>query len=223
LSAGEHRTTARSEAEQGDLRQQVAGGLAFAHTRLNATVARALESTSFLYALIELLSEHGLVSIEELDTRREVVGERLGNRLRAGGEGVVVQDPEIDKYEFGEGEVEIDCLSRLHLCKAACCRLPWALSKQDVYEGIVRWDFSQPYLNERGPDGYCTHLERGTCLCSIREHRPVPCRAFDCRSDPRIWVDFEEGVPNPRLEDPDWPMCEAADRPCGGGVSSDDR
>ena len=35
---------------------------------------------------------------------------------------------------------------RVHLCKASCCRLPFALSRQDVEEGIVRWDLGQPYL-----------------------------------------------------------------------------
>ena len=66
------------------------------------------------------------------------------------------QDPEYDKYAF-EHAAEIDCASRVHLCKAACCRLPFALSNQDVREGIVRWDLGQPYLIEHASDGYCTH------------------------------------------------------------------
>lgn len=189
------------------LRSQVADGLAFVHERMNAGVARSLESTSFLYALVELLDERGVITIDELDERCEPVADRLVERLQARGEGVLIQEGLQDKYDF-DGEVEIDCPSRIPLCKASCCRLPFALSKQDVREGIVRWEFGRPYLNERGEDGYCTHLDGGTRMCSIREHRPVPCRAFDCRNDPRIWVDFERRIPNPNLGRPDWPQSE---------------
>jgi hypothetical protein len=193
--------------DHGELRRRVAEGLAFAHTRMNAGVSKTLEATSFLYALVELLAERGLVSIDELDARREQVAERLVARLQASGEGVVIQEPEADKYAFS-GEAEVDCPSLLPLCKAACCRLPFALSKQDIREGIVRWDLGRPYLNERGGDGYCTHIDRDTRLCSIRDARPVPCRAFDCRDDPRIWADFEARIPNPNLDHPDWPRTE---------------
>ena len=38
-----------------------------------------LETSSFLYAFIELLSEQGLITIEELDERKRVVREGLGD------------------------------------------------------------------------------------------------------------------------------------------------
>jgi hypothetical protein len=189
------------------LRRDVAEGLAYAHERLNANTSRTLEATSFLYALVELLSERGVIAIDELDARKDEVGDRLVRRLREQGAGVVVQDPELDKYEL-ESEVEIDCPSLIPICRAACCRLPWALSRQDVREGVVRWDLGRPYLNERREDGYCVHNDTATKLCSIRAHRPVPCRAFDCRHDTRIWVDFEQRIPNPNLGRADWPACE---------------
>jgi Fe-S-cluster containining protein len=44
------------------------------------------------------------------------------------------------------------------------------------------------------------HLERGGCRCSIYAQRPVPCRAYDCRNDKRIWADFERRIPSPELE-----------------------
>ena len=50
----------------GNLVQEMAEGLLYTHTRLNANTSKTLEATSFLYALIELLGEKGLVSIEEL-------------------------------------------------------------------------------------------------------------------------------------------------------------
>jgi hypothetical protein len=92
----------------------------------------------------------------------------------------------------------------VHLCQAACCRLPFALSKQDVREGIVLWDLGQPYLIEHGSDGHCSHLDRATRGCTIHAQRPVPCRGFDCRSDKRIWLDFVGRIPNPAVERTDW-------------------
>jgi Fe-S-cluster containining protein len=134
--------------------------------------------------------EKGLLTEEELNERKRRVAERLVERSRESGMGVIRQESEQDKYTFKD-EVKIDCENRVHPCKAACCRLPFALSKQDVEEGIVKWDFHHPYMNARRADGYCVHLERKTCRCSIYENRPVPCRDCDCRNDKRIWLDFE--------------------------------
>ena len=198
-----------------DLRHQIVQGLLYTHSRLNANTSRTLEATSFLYALIELLEEKGLITIAELDERKRVVGQRLVDRLRQSGNGVLLQEPEYEKYTF-EQAVEIDCENRIHLCKAACCRLPFALSKQDIHEGVVHWDLGQPYLIEQGEDGYCNHMARDTCHCTIYSHRPVPCRAFDCRKDTRIWLDFDQRIPNPALAQPDWPHCLTETEPTPG-------
>ncbi|HZO32398.1 MAG TPA: YkgJ family cysteine cluster protein [Chloroflexota bacterium] len=198
--------------DRASLRQEVAEGLLYTHTRLNANTSKTLEAASFLYALIELLDERGLLSIEELDERKRVVGQRLAKQLNQQGLGVMLQDPEYDKYSFTD-EVEIDCESRMPLCRAACCRLPFALSKHDIQEGVIRWDLGQPYLIAQGPDGYCGHLDRGEMRCTVREQRPVPCRAFDCRQNPHIWIDFERRIPNPDILRPDWPRGESASTP----------
>ncbi len=191
---------------QRDLRQEVTEGLLYTHSRLNANTGKTLEAASFLYALVELLNEQGLITIEELDERKQMVGKRLAAQLSEQGQGVMLQNPEYDKYTF-QGEAKIDCANRIHLCHAACCRLPFALSKQEVREGIVHWDLGQPYLIAQGEDGYCCHLDRATRCCTVREHRPVPCRAFDCRGDKRIWLDFENMIPHPDIDRPDWPRC----------------
>ena len=57
-----------------NLRQAVADGLLYTHTRLNANQRKTLEATSFRYALVELLSERGLITIDQLDARER--GER---------------------------------------------------------------------------------------------------------------------------------------------------
>ena len=185
-------------------RKQVAEGLLYAHQRANTNTTKTLEAASFTYALIELLDEKGIISLDELDERKRTVGKRLADDFKDNGMGAMLQDPEQDKYSFADG-AEIDCGNRLHLCKAACCRLPFALSAQDVREGIVRWNLGRPYLIEQSTDGYCTHLDRGSCHCNIYESRPVPCRGYDCRTDERVWIDFEKRIPNPALEHDEWP------------------
>jgi hypothetical protein len=95
--------------------------------------------------------------------------------------------------------------------------LPFALSKQDVQEGIVKWDLGQPYINARDEQGYCAHLEEGACHCTVYAHRPIPCRGYDCRKDERIWLDFENHVVNPRVTDQDWPGCLNAETPPPAG------
>lgn len=190
-----------------DLRREVVDGLLYAHSRLNTNTGKTMEAASFLYALIELLTEKGVITVAELDERKRAVGQRLADQLRRGGDGVILQNPEYDKYTF-QG-AEIDCAGRIALCKAACCRLPFALSKQDIREGLVRWDLGQPYMIAQDADGYCAHLDRSACACTVREHRPTPCRGFDCRQDKRIWADFERREINPQILDPDWPRAQA--------------
>lgn len=185
--------------EDEKMRAEVAGGLRYTHTRANANTAKLLEVASFAYAAIEILAERGLLSIEELDQRKKVIADRLVEKFRQEGIGAAYQDPEHDKYSF-EATVEIDCASRIHFCKAACCRLRFALSRQDVEEGVVQWDFSHPYFIAQGEDGYCRHLDRGCMGCSIHAQRPVPCRGYDCRQDKRIWSDFAQRIVSPELD-----------------------
>lgn len=109
-----------------------------------------------------------------------------------------------DKYAL-EGVTGIDCADRIALCRAACCRLNVLLSPQDLAEGIIAWDARHPFFNARDQDGYCVHLVRGGCSCSRYAQRPGACRVFDCRHDRRIWLDFEQRIPNPALATPEWP------------------
>ena len=75
-------------------------GLLYTYTRINDNTKKILESTAFLYALIELLSKKGLLSIEELDERKRIVAERLVRKFTESGLGLIYQDPEYDKYTF---------------------------------------------------------------------------------------------------------------------------
>jgi Fe-S-cluster containining protein len=181
------------------LRDEVARGLEYTHHRANTNTGKVLEVASFAYAAIELLVEQGVLTVDDVDQRKKAVADRLVEKFCDDGMGVVRTEPEIDKYAF-DGGVEIDCENRIPICRAACCRLSFALSRQDVEEGVVQWDFARPYMIAQGEDGYCAHLDRTSRRCGVYEHRPVACRGYDCRRDSRIWADFENRVPSPDLE-----------------------
>lgn len=184
-----------------DLRQEVVEGLRYVHHQLGANTGKTLETASFLYALIELLMKKGLLTEGELNEKKVEVAKRLAEKFREMGMGAVFQDPEHDKYTFTDKEITIDCEHRIPVCKAVCCRLNFALSRQDIEEGVLKWDLGRPYMIAHDADDYCRHLERNACHCTVYAHRPVPCRAYDCRKDKRIWADFENGIINPNLEE----------------------
>lgn len=199
MTISPEKTTPGPSLQPEDLRREVAGGLRYTHTRASANTGKLLEVASFAYAAIELLAEKGILEIAQLDERKAAVAERLMKKFTEDGLGAAYQDPEYDKYTFDK-TADIDCESRLDVCKAACCRLRFALSRQDVKEGIVQWEFSHPYFIAHGADGYCRHLDREGQRCSIHEHRPVPCRGYDCRNDKRIWSDFHKKLLSAEFE-----------------------
>jgi hypothetical protein len=178
-------------------------GLMYAHDRANANTTELEQAVATIEALLELLVEAGLEP-ERIEEARARATERVRKRFTERGMAVIRQDFDVPKREF-EGGAEIDCESRVHLCGAACCRLLVGLSGEDIREGILRWDTGNPYALDRGEDGWCVHMERGSCRCTVYDARPIPCRGFDCREDRRIWLDFEGRVPNPALADPAWP------------------
>ena len=180
------------------LREEVAQGFLYAHSRANVNSSKLIEVSAFAYALIELLAERGVITVEELDERKEQVTKRLAEKFAERGMGVALTAEE--KGDDGESlKADIDCENRLHLCHAACCRLRFALTARDVEEGRAKWNLGQPYMIRQGEDGYCHHLDREKHQCGIYEDRPFVCRAYDCRKDERIWEDFENGVVNPEL------------------------
>lgn len=190
---------APDDAQFEKLRNDVAAGLMYAHGRENANTSKVLEVASFSYALIELLMERGVISVEELDERKKQVGQRLTEKFAEKGMGVALTNDEQDKYAY-EGGVEIDCENRIAQCRGACCRLSFALTVQDLEEGRVKWDLGRPYMIRHDEDGYCHHVERTSKRCQVYSNRPVVCRAYDCRKDKRIWEDFENRVVSPDLE-----------------------
>jgi Fe-S-cluster containining protein len=91
----------------------------------------------------------------------------------------------------------VDCASLLHLCKGRCCAMRVSLSEEDLAEHRLAWDLQQPYVLRRDPDhGYCSYIgEAGRC--QVYDDRPATCRQYDCRNDPRVWLDWEQRIPQP--------------------------
>jgi Fe-S-cluster containining protein len=166
--------------------------LRFVHLVEAQTRARVAELSASMQAMLETLIGEGTLPLDAYEKRKRLTVLRENERS-AGEAGVEIADVP-DKYAM-RGLPEIDCASRLHLCRARCCTLPHLLSVQDLDERIVRWDYGRPYRIARGASGHCVHQEGG--ICSIYAARPGACRAYDCRRDRRIWVDFEREIPAP--------------------------
>ncbi|HKX45205.1 MAG TPA: hypothetical protein VJP77_00675 [Planctomycetota bacterium] len=93
----------------------------------------------------------------------------------------------------------VDCENRLHLCKAACCRIfSSALTPGEVASGRYEWEVKQPYALRRGATG-CRYLSVGGCHCTIHPDRPRTCSNYSCEGDARIWKDFAAYELNPEL------------------------
>jgi Fe-S-cluster containining protein len=180
---------------------KVAGGLEYIHSRVSFNTRKTLESSAFLYSLIELLDEKGLISIAEIDERKKKVAGRLIKKFEESRIGLLYQEPGEDKYTFSKNS-DIDCAKYLNSCKAVCCKLPFALSKQDVDERILHWEFGRPYLIAHDGEGYCSHLNQENYKCTAYDHRPLPCRGFSCRENEKwpVWKDFDTKVINSEFE-----------------------
>lgn len=172
-------------------RDETERGLRFAHVMLSVVQDQGNEAVAYVQALADLLVQKGVIGAEELEEPLEKAREEVENVLMPR----VRLSTAIDKYTAPA--IAIDCANRIHLCHARCCTFKFYLSKQDLDEGTTRWDYGNPYWIKQGEDGYCTHSDPQSRACTIHEQRPLVCRQFDCRNDPRIWLDFENYVPAP--------------------------
>lgn len=172
---------------------EVLAGFRTAHHRTGVNLLRTLEATANVVALSEVLISKGIIGLDELDRARRAAEDRLSKAYGEAGLTVALTEGVEDKYAMGEASVEIDCAGRRPFCRSACCRLRFALTAQDVDEGVIRWTLGEPYLNRQKPDGWCVHIDSGGS-CAAYDHRPSVCRSYDCRHDRRIWADFEGRV-----------------------------
>jgi len=127
-------------------------------------------------------------------------------------------DP-VDKYAV-VSDGGPPCAELIPICGARCCRLSFALSTQDLDEGIIKFDLGRPYLIRHDEDGACTHLDRGTHGCGVYAARPAVCRQYDCRGDARIWADYDARVLAPEpIDAGDEPAREVLERVRGRALA----
>ena len=101
-----------------------------------------------------------------------------------------------DKYAVPSAD--IDCASRIPLCGARCCSFEVTLSAQDVAERVLPFEIDRPYVLPKDPATGACACKASDGACTVYEHRPGACRAYDCRHDARVWIDFEARIPAPR-------------------------
>jgi Fe-S-cluster containining protein len=171
--------------------------LLYVHEKLELGLSKHRELSAHVYALTESLVASGIVTLGEVERRKESAMELMLESARAHTEAAEILDDATDKYTVAG--VDIDCGARIPLCKAACCRLDFHLSRQDLAEAVVRWDVGRPYRIRHRDDGWCQHCDPSTKACQVHAQRPLVCRRYDCRADARIWADFEGRVPAHRL------------------------
>ncbi|MCB9235287.1 MAG: YkgJ family cysteine cluster protein [Bacteroidia bacterium] len=170
------------------LSRQAERGQLFTHTELSQHASRINEVEAFLYGMIELMVKKGQIVPEELqqavgDIRREIRSKEEEVRPNL----ALRFDPPDE-----QPAPAVNCAERLHICKAACCKLDFALSREEVEGGKVKWDLGRPYYIRHENSGYCSHVREGDCGCKVYADRPQVCRKYTCYKDSRIWKDFEK-------------------------------
>lgn len=176
-----------------ELDEQIRRGSLFAQAVASRQMARANQTEAAVYGLIDLLIDKGALTSDEVTHAIE----RTGAEMRAAGRHatleVIVRE---DSTEPAMPADEIDCATRIPFCKATCCKLRWPLTLEEVEAGPVDWDLGRPFLNRHAAHGYCHQLDVASHGCQVYEQRPAPCREYSCVNDERIWLDFENMIPN---------------------------
>ncbi|MHB1356875.1 MAG: YkgJ family cysteine cluster protein [Anaerolineae bacterium] len=168
-------------------------GLQFTNLLGSITQEQNTANTILLQSLLELLIAKGEVHVNELEERKKAVAESLAKSNAETPHVQLTETP--DKYET-EQFVGVDCAGHKDVCQMICCKLWFVISVQDLTEGIIKWNCGMPYSIAQDEDGYCVHLDR--CKgCLVYSNRPLVCRAYDCRSDRRIWLDYDNKILNP--------------------------
>jgi Fe-S-cluster containining protein len=170
-----------------DLESQVVRGSLFMHSALSEEGERITELETMLFGLVDHLVAAGVTTREAVTHAGERARTELEERGDVPAPGVALRVDGTDDHF-----VPVNCAERIHVCKAVCCRLAFALSAEEVGAGNVKWDLGSPYQIRQRPDGYCNHNDAATHACTLYDDRPGVCRRYSCANDARIWSDFEK-------------------------------
>lgn len=174
--------------ESPEWQDQVERGSLFTHTALSRQSARINEIESFLFGIMDILTQKGVTPPEELQKAVEGVRKEMMDKGELSNPGVALRVDNEEDQEF----IPVNCEERLHICKAVCCQLDFALNAPEIESGEVKWDLGRPYFIRKGTNCYCAHLNQAEKKCNVYEHRPSVCKKYSCAKDKRIWKDFEK-------------------------------
>ncbi len=160
----------------------------FAFNGFTSHADRINEVEALLYGLINTLLVDQTINREKLNQ----IAASVKQDMMIKGEQLI---PGVTFSFDGGGDSKpgppVNCEDRLHICKAVCCKLSFALSQEEIEKGKIKWDLGIPYRIRQTQEGYCTHIKEDKC-CGIYEDRPGVCHRYSCVNDQRIWKDFEK-------------------------------
>ena len=165
-----------------------------AHRMAAQNDQRAMNNSVDVVALTELLISKGVINIRELSERQSMAREQLTHARKESYAGPILHTDPIGQPDTPPEQL-VDCEARYRQCRGACCILYNVyLTAEEVTSGEYRWDLAHPYRLQRAPSGHCTYLDRESLKCTIWERRPSVCRQYSCKSDTRVWADFDRRV-----------------------------
>ncbi len=89
------------------------------------------------------------------------------------------------KYDVPSAEVECST-GILKGCEIFCCSTLFVrITPEDVSEGIEMHP-GLPWFIRMKPSGGCYALDTKSKRCTIWEQRPIACRVFNCKTDPKF-------------------------------------
>ena len=176
------------------LERQVERGSLLTHTVVSQNADRIHEAESFLFGLIDVLIERGALTQDEVLQAAGKVRQQMEENGQTVGPGIAlrIEGDGAKRDDF----VPVNCSERLHICKAVCCRLHFALTAEEVESGRIKWDLGEPYYIRHESTGCCHHLDPNDRVCTVYENRPSVCRQYSCAGDERIWKDFDKMILN---------------------------
>lgn len=166
------------------------------HGRIERLESRLRETQRILREmLVRFLSSE--TPSGETDHTEDILS-RIGLDTRyQAGLGILLYQPGVRGKAVAEGVV--DCESRLHVCRGACCTLGFALTAEEVEAGGIEWDSDKPFYIRKDERGFCVHRDSETGRCLVYDHRPAICREYSCEKDGKMWADFKAMEPGPRI------------------------
>lgn len=149
-----------------------------------------LATATTLQAVMQLLIQKKVIAPSEIDAMFHAVRTSVIEAKQA-----QIQGPVVTPDDLAVSESDLDCTKHHSACGAACCStFNVYLTPSEAKSNRYLWDITHPYKLLGDADNTCVYFDRENLGCTIWEHRPKACRAFDCRGDERVWSDYPDRI-----------------------------